>query len=75
MNFTALRSLQPGHTSQGRRFATAGGSEEGKKLALLDGKTDIIDGMTTTPTRISPQLTHMNQTAAPTMTPASARVA
>jgi hypothetical protein len=45
MNFTALRPLQPGHASQGRRFAAAGGSEEGKKLALLDGKTDIIDGM------------------------------
>ena len=45
MNFTALRPLQPGHTSQRRRFAAAGGSEEGKELALLDGKTDIIDGM------------------------------
>src|SRR4030095_729268 len=45
MNFTALRPLQPGHASQGRRFAAAGRSEKGKKLSLLDGKTDIIDGM------------------------------
>ena len=45
LDLAALRPLQARDASESRCFATAGGSEESKKLALLDGKTDIVNRM------------------------------
>ena len=45
LDFAALRPLQPGDASERRRLAAAGWSEKCKKLPLLYGKADIIDGV------------------------------
>ena len=39
-----LRPLETGHAAQRRSFAATRRAEKSKKLALLDGKIDLVDG-------------------------------